>query len=269
MDRAAVLAKFNDQLRRKPAAEAGSRVERDEHVTRVIAAGDGWSGVLWSDLAALGPAAPGRQIAAEVRRFAWAVRGSGSTTPTISPPICPVGWPRPDWPPNPPRHCWWRNRPAGPGRPAARRGGAGPGHQGRRGQPPWCGCTTRSSAVTTRRSARPSRRPCLAAASGSGRGRRRPETSRSRPAGGLPGRQRLRQLVGRRDLAGWRGRGVFRSLVACRARLARNGVTATCRSTSPPTAGPSCSAWASPSSPPPRRSPVPQGATSSLRHGGR
>ncbi len=65
-----MLAKFNDQLRRNPAAAAGSRVERDEHVTRVISAGDGWSGVLWSDLAALGPAGAGAVIAAEVRRFA-------------------------------------------------------------------------------------------------------------------------------------------------------------------------------------------------------
>ncbi len=65
-----MLTKFNDQLRRNPAAEAGSRVERDEHVTRVISAGNGWSGVLWSDLAALGPAGTGAVIAAEVRRFA-------------------------------------------------------------------------------------------------------------------------------------------------------------------------------------------------------
>jgi GNAT superfamily N-acetyltransferase len=70
VDRAAVLAKFNDQLRRNPAAEAGSRVERDEHVTRVICAGDGWSGVVWSDLAALDPAGADTVIAAEVRRFA-------------------------------------------------------------------------------------------------------------------------------------------------------------------------------------------------------
>jgi GNAT superfamily N-acetyltransferase len=69
VDRAAVLAKFNDQLRRNPAAEPGSRVERDEHLTRVISAGDGWSGVLWSDLAGLDPAGAGAMIAAEVRRF--------------------------------------------------------------------------------------------------------------------------------------------------------------------------------------------------------
>jgi GNAT superfamily N-acetyltransferase len=69
VDRAAVLAKFNDQLRRNPAAEPGSRVERDEHLTRVISAGEGWSGVLWSDLAGLDPAGADAMIAAEVRRF--------------------------------------------------------------------------------------------------------------------------------------------------------------------------------------------------------
>jgi GNAT superfamily N-acetyltransferase len=69
VDRAAVLTKFNDQLRRNPAAEPGARVERDERVTRVVSAGDGWSGVLWSDLAGLGPADAGAVIAAEVRRF--------------------------------------------------------------------------------------------------------------------------------------------------------------------------------------------------------
>ena len=64
-----MLAKFNDQLRRNPAAEPGSRVERDEHLTRVISAGDGWNGVLWSDLAGLDPAGADAMIAAEVRRF--------------------------------------------------------------------------------------------------------------------------------------------------------------------------------------------------------
>jgi GNAT superfamily N-acetyltransferase len=67
MDATAVLAEFNEQLRRNPADEPGSRVERDEHVTRVISAGDGWNGVLWSDLTEAGADAA---IAAQIRRFA-------------------------------------------------------------------------------------------------------------------------------------------------------------------------------------------------------
>jgi hypothetical protein len=46
MDRAAVLAEFDRQLRREPAPEPRSRIERSEHVTRVVADGDGWNGVL-------------------------------------------------------------------------------------------------------------------------------------------------------------------------------------------------------------------------------
>ncbi|HXP53307.1 MAG TPA: GNAT family N-acetyltransferase [Streptosporangiaceae bacterium] len=67
MEPDAVLADFTEQLRRNPAAEPGSRVERDEHVTRVISPGGGWNGVLWSDLTEAGADAV---IAAQVRRFA-------------------------------------------------------------------------------------------------------------------------------------------------------------------------------------------------------
>ena len=62
-----MLADFTEQLRRNPAAEPGSRVERDEHVTRVISPGGGWNGVLWSDLTEAGADAV---IAAQVGRFA-------------------------------------------------------------------------------------------------------------------------------------------------------------------------------------------------------
>ena len=67
MDAVAVLAEFNEQLRRDPAGEPGSRVEREDHVTRVISAGDGWNGVLWSELTEAGADAA---IATQVRRFA-------------------------------------------------------------------------------------------------------------------------------------------------------------------------------------------------------
>ncbi|HEY0718239.1 MAG TPA: GNAT family N-acetyltransferase [Streptosporangiaceae bacterium] len=67
MDRAAVLAKFSDQLRRDPAPEPWARVERGERITRMISGGDGWSGVLWADLAG---ADAGAVIEAEIARFA-------------------------------------------------------------------------------------------------------------------------------------------------------------------------------------------------------
>ncbi len=50
MDRSAVLAEFDDQMRRNPAPGPRSLVEREQQVTRVIASDDGWSGVLWADL---------------------------------------------------------------------------------------------------------------------------------------------------------------------------------------------------------------------------
>jgi GNAT superfamily N-acetyltransferase len=67
VDRAAVLAKFNDQLRRNPAPEPHARVERGERITRIISGGDGWSGVLWADLDQVDA---GAVIEAEVSRFA-------------------------------------------------------------------------------------------------------------------------------------------------------------------------------------------------------
>jgi len=67
MDRAAVLAEFDNQMRRNPAAEPGSLVEHEPRVTRIISRGDGWSGVLWSDLTEAGADAV---IGAQVTRFA-------------------------------------------------------------------------------------------------------------------------------------------------------------------------------------------------------
>jgi GNAT superfamily N-acetyltransferase len=67
VDRAAVLAEFDSQLRRNPAAEPGTRVERDERVTRVISSGAGWSGVVWTDLT---EADADVLIAAQVSRLA-------------------------------------------------------------------------------------------------------------------------------------------------------------------------------------------------------
>ncbi len=51
MDRDFILGLFNTQMRRDPPPSAGSRVEIDRLVTRVVSDGPGWSGVVWSDLA--------------------------------------------------------------------------------------------------------------------------------------------------------------------------------------------------------------------------
>ena len=67
METAAVLPAFDEQMRRNPAVEPTARVERDEHVTRVVADRDGWSGVIWSNLTAADADAT---IAAQIRRFA-------------------------------------------------------------------------------------------------------------------------------------------------------------------------------------------------------
>jgi GNAT superfamily N-acetyltransferase len=71
---AAVLAAFTEQLRRNAAPEEpGARVEREDRVVRVVNP-DGWSGVVWSDLdAATADAAIGREVAlaAGLPRWEW------------------------------------------------------------------------------------------------------------------------------------------------------------------------------------------------------
>jgi GNAT superfamily N-acetyltransferase len=64
VDRKAVLTAFTEQLRRNATPEVpGARVERDGRVVRVINP-DGWSGVVWSDLdAGSADAAIGREVA--------------------------------------------------------------------------------------------------------------------------------------------------------------------------------------------------------------
>jgi hypothetical protein len=66
-----VLAEFDDQMRRNPAAGPRSLVEREQQVTRVIAGDDGWSGVLWTDLT---EADADAVIDAQARRFAELAR---------------------------------------------------------------------------------------------------------------------------------------------------------------------------------------------------
>jgi GNAT superfamily N-acetyltransferase len=68
MDRQAVLAAFDEQIRRHPVPDApDGRVEHDRDVVRRIGASDGWSGVTWS---ALDEANADAVIAEQIRRFA-------------------------------------------------------------------------------------------------------------------------------------------------------------------------------------------------------
>jgi len=68
MDLQAVLAAFDEQVRRHPEADAPDvRAEHDDRVVRQVSAGDGWTGVTWSDL---DQASADAVIAAQVSRFA-------------------------------------------------------------------------------------------------------------------------------------------------------------------------------------------------------
>src|SRR5690242_3857333 len=67
MDRSAVLAAFDEQVRRHPIAGASDgEVEHDEKVVRCIGGPDGWNGVTWSSLTDVDADAV---IAAQIRRF--------------------------------------------------------------------------------------------------------------------------------------------------------------------------------------------------------
>lgn len=68
MDRRAVLAAFDEQIRRHPEADApDGHVEHDDGVIRIISGGDGWTGVTWCDLDHVSADAV---IAAQISRFA-------------------------------------------------------------------------------------------------------------------------------------------------------------------------------------------------------
>src|SRR4051794_26512083 len=67
MDGQAVLAAFDEQVRRDPMPEPGERVESDGLVMRVRSDVGGWSGVVWTALDATNADAA---VAAEVERFA-------------------------------------------------------------------------------------------------------------------------------------------------------------------------------------------------------
>ncbi|WP_238016617.1 GNAT family N-acetyltransferase [Dactylosporangium sp. AC04546] len=65
MDETAVLAEFDRQVRQQP--QADGVVEREPGIVRVVSAPDGWTGISWADLDGLDADAV---IAAQVARFA-------------------------------------------------------------------------------------------------------------------------------------------------------------------------------------------------------
>jgi GNAT superfamily N-acetyltransferase len=68
MDPEAVLTAFNEQIRRHPGPDGpDGRIERLDTVVRCVPIVDGWAGVLWSDLDESNADAV---IAAQIRRFA-------------------------------------------------------------------------------------------------------------------------------------------------------------------------------------------------------
>jgi ribosomal protein S18 acetylase RimI-like enzyme len=72
MDRQAVLAAYDEQMRRHPEPEGpDGHVEYDDSVIRSMAVGDGWTGVTWSDL---DQASADAVIAAQIGRFAELAR---------------------------------------------------------------------------------------------------------------------------------------------------------------------------------------------------
>lgn len=72
MDEPAVLAAFDEQIRRHPRTDGpDGHVERDDRVTRIMSCGEEWTGVAWSDLDA---ACANTVIAAQISRFALQAR---------------------------------------------------------------------------------------------------------------------------------------------------------------------------------------------------
>ncbi len=67
VDRDAVSAAFDEQVRRNPApVTPGEHVEREKHVVRLVSEGSGYTGVTWSDL---DEASADRVIATQIERF--------------------------------------------------------------------------------------------------------------------------------------------------------------------------------------------------------
>jgi ribosomal protein S18 acetylase RimI-like enzyme len=69
VDAKSVLARFDREIRRRPQEGPGSVVEEEPGIVRVVSAPDGWTGIAWCDLDGLDADAV---IAAQIRRFAEA-----------------------------------------------------------------------------------------------------------------------------------------------------------------------------------------------------
>ena len=68
VDRQAVLAAFDEQIRQRPETQApDGHVDHDEGVIRIVSDGGGWTGVTWCDL---DPVSADAVIAAQISRFA-------------------------------------------------------------------------------------------------------------------------------------------------------------------------------------------------------
>ncbi|MEU7874865.1 GNAT family N-acetyltransferase [Dactylosporangium sp. NPDC049140] len=67
MDVNEILAQFDRDIRQRPQEGPGAVVEREPGVVRVVGAADGWTGITWSGLGGLDADAV---IAAQIRRFA-------------------------------------------------------------------------------------------------------------------------------------------------------------------------------------------------------
>jgi ribosomal protein S18 acetylase RimI-like enzyme len=66
------LAAYDEQIRRRQRPEKDVEVEADEHVVRIVARLEGWSGVVWSDLSSANADAV---ITAQIHRFRRLGRG--------------------------------------------------------------------------------------------------------------------------------------------------------------------------------------------------
>jgi GNAT superfamily N-acetyltransferase len=67
MDSQAVLAAFDEQIRRNPGTDPHTDVERADGVVRSVSIGDGWNGITWSDL---DEGSADTLIATQISRFA-------------------------------------------------------------------------------------------------------------------------------------------------------------------------------------------------------
>src|SRR4051812_29807687 len=220
MDARAVLAMFDEQIRRHPTAAPGERVERDEAVVRLVAGDGGRSTVTWSQL---DETAADAVITATIERFAllgvgeWEWKHYSYDRPAdLARRLLAAGFtPEPaealmvaeiaelalEVPPPRGGRAACRHRPA-----RRRRARAGPRQGVRRG-----------SLRVRPAPAGPARAPSV-----DGCGRRRRGRGTPICAGRVefhPGTE-FASLWGGGTLPGWRARGVFRSLVAYRAALA-------------------------------------------------